>query len=290
VISARSPSACEYVHPVSRALAAHPDMSDKYKLLQSAMAASEHLQAARHTARSSARPALAGDGSNRIEFRHVWFTYQKLTEQRRRVKRPLPANRMPQISPPSTHRVDSQDVPLPSSRTIGSHRRPHRSGKNHAHQPDDALLRRDAGRFSSTHRHREHDLTALRQHFAVVLQDPFLFTGTLPRTSLRQRANHPSRSAPGCTGRECLDFIESLRTNSTSRCRSAATRSPRPEAAHQLCPRAGLQSPILISTRPPQRGHRHRMRIRGALSAWSRPDKCADRHRSPRFSKPTKFW
>ena len=29
---------------------------------------------------------------------------------------------------------------------------------------------------------REQDLTALRQHFAVVLQDPFLFTGTWPRT------------------------------------------------------------------------------------------------------------
>ena len=26
---------------------------------------------------------------------------------------------------------------------------------------------------------RDHDLTSLRRHFAVVLQDPFLFTGTL---------------------------------------------------------------------------------------------------------------
>jgi len=24
---------------------------------------------------------VEGDGSNRIEFRHVWFTYQKLTEE-----------------------------------------------------------------------------------------------------------------------------------------------------------------------------------------------------------------
>ncbi len=41
-----------------------------------------------------ARPA-AGDGSNRIEFQHVWFTYQKLTEAAagcgRRCPEPTPA-------------------------------------------------------------------------------------------------------------------------------------------------------------------------------------------------------
>ncbi len=58
---------------------------------------------------------------------------------------------------------------------------------------------------------RQHDLTALRQHFAVVLQDPFLFSGTLAENirfgneaitdeQLRQAAHDVN----------VLDFIESL--------------------------------------------------------------------------------
>ena len=59
------------------------DMSDKYNILQSAMAASERIFRLLDTQPEIVSPAqpLAGDGSNRIEFRHVWFTYQKLTEQ-----------------------------------------------------------------------------------------------------------------------------------------------------------------------------------------------------------------
>jgi ATP-binding cassette subfamily B multidrug efflux pump len=59
------------------------DMSDKYNILQSAMAASERIFKLLDTEPEIVSPAipLAGDGSNRIEFRHVWFTYQKLTEE-----------------------------------------------------------------------------------------------------------------------------------------------------------------------------------------------------------------
>ena len=59
------------------------DMSDKYNILQSAMAAGERIFKLLDTEPEIVSPAspLTGDGSNRIEFRHVWFTYQKLTEE-----------------------------------------------------------------------------------------------------------------------------------------------------------------------------------------------------------------
>jgi ATP-binding cassette subfamily B protein len=59
------------------------DMSDKYNILQSAMAAGERIFRLLDTPPEIVSPAapLPGDGSNRIEFRHVWFTYQKLTEE-----------------------------------------------------------------------------------------------------------------------------------------------------------------------------------------------------------------
>src|SRR6202453_4113468 len=59
------------------------DLSDKYNILQAAMAACERIFKLLDTAPEIVNPAhpVAGDGSNRIEFRHVWFTYQKLTEE-----------------------------------------------------------------------------------------------------------------------------------------------------------------------------------------------------------------
>ena len=57
------------------------DLSDKYNILQAAMAACERIFKLVDTAPEIVSPAHPrfGDGSNRIEFRHVWFTYQKLT-------------------------------------------------------------------------------------------------------------------------------------------------------------------------------------------------------------------
>src|ERR1700677_4186904 len=59
------------------------DLSDKYNILQAAMAACERIFKLLDTAPEIVNPEhpIAGDGSNRIEFRHVWFTYQKLTEE-----------------------------------------------------------------------------------------------------------------------------------------------------------------------------------------------------------------
>src|ERR1039457_5426603 len=57
------------------------DLSDKYNILQAAMAACERIFKLLDTEAEIVSPAVTrhGDGSNRIEFRHVWFTYQKLT-------------------------------------------------------------------------------------------------------------------------------------------------------------------------------------------------------------------
>src|ERR1017187_5932702 len=58
------------------------DLSDKYNILQAAMAACERIFKLLDTAPEIVSPAypIEGDGSNRIEFRHVWFTYQTLTD------------------------------------------------------------------------------------------------------------------------------------------------------------------------------------------------------------------
>ena len=59
------------------------DLSDKYNILQAAMAACERIFKLLDTEPEIVSPArpVKGDGSNRIEFRNVWFTYQKLTEE-----------------------------------------------------------------------------------------------------------------------------------------------------------------------------------------------------------------
>ncbi len=59
------------------------DLSDKFNILQSAMAACERIFKLLDTAPEIVNPEhpVPGDGSNCIEFRHVWFTYQKLTPE-----------------------------------------------------------------------------------------------------------------------------------------------------------------------------------------------------------------
>src|ERR1017187_9136950 len=61
------------------------DLSDKYNILQAAMAACERIFKLLDTAPEIVSPAhpIEGDGSNRIEFRHVWFTYQTLTDEQK---------------------------------------------------------------------------------------------------------------------------------------------------------------------------------------------------------------
>jgi ATP-binding cassette subfamily B protein len=59
------------------------DLSEKYNILQAAMAASERVFKLLDTHPDIVSPAnpVPGDNSGSIEFRNVWFTYQRLTSE-----------------------------------------------------------------------------------------------------------------------------------------------------------------------------------------------------------------
>ncbi len=127
------------------------DMSDKYNILQSAMAASERIFKLLDTEPEIVSPArpLPGDGSNRIEFRHVWFTYQKLTEEQQAAVDRAVAGKISsgRFGRDLRHRMDSQRCLLHRrARPDGGDRGPHWRRQNYPHQPDDALLRRNCRR------------------------------------------------------------------------------------------------------------------------------------------------
>src|SRR5271169_4752359 len=173
------------------------DFSEKYNILQSAMAASERIFKLLDTPVDIVSPAVTKkpDGPGRIEFDHVWFAY-----------RDVPAES-----------VDGASSRAPLGRTAEGGR-PHMSIADHSHvsisaTPDwvlrDVTFAIEPGETVAVVGHtgagkttlisllprfydvqkgavridgvdvKEMDLNDLRSRFGVVLQDPFLFTGTI---------------------------------------------------------------------------------------------------------------
>jgi ATP-binding cassette subfamily B protein len=153
------------------------DLSDKYNILQAAMAASERIFKLLDTAPEIVSPAnpAVGDNSGRIEFRHVWFTYQRLDDAMR--------ERLRTSSTPEKEGVEwvlrdvSFTVEPGETAAIVGHTG---AGKT--------TLSSLMMRFYDVQRGailvegvdvRDWDVQELRRRFAVVLQDPVLFTGTV---------------------------------------------------------------------------------------------------------------
>jgi ATP-binding cassette, subfamily B, multidrug efflux pump len=193
------------------------DLSDKYNILQAAMAACERIFKLLDTPPEIVSPVspVPGNGSNRIEFRRVWFTYQKLTpEQQAQVERAASAEN-PAAVLGAIKNVEwiLKDVSftIEPGQTIAI------VGHTGAGKTTlTSLMMRfydvTAGQIlldGSDLRH--HDLLALRQHFAVVLQDPFLFTGTLAE-NIRLGNDSITEEALRKAAHDVnvLDFIESL--------------------------------------------------------------------------------
>jgi ATP-binding cassette, subfamily B, multidrug efflux pump len=232
------------------------DLSDKYNILQAAMAACERIFKLLDTAPEIVNPAhpVAGDSSNRIEFRHVWFTYQKLTEEQQAA-----------VATATTSLKDSSMKgtgfspyisATPSDEAGRDGFQPIHLSPEGMRTPDAAKLaaipgiewvlkdvsfiiepgqtvaivgHTGAGKTTLTSLMmrfydvtagqilvdgvdlRRHDLNTLRRHFAVVLQDPFLFTGTLAENiRLGNEAITEATLYQAARDVNVLDFIETL--------------------------------------------------------------------------------
>jgi len=156
------------------------DLSDKYNILQAAMAASERVFKLLDTKSEIVSPAapIAGDNSGRIEFKNVWFTYQKLDEaQRARITNATEED--------LRTFADIEWILMGVSFTIEPNETAAIVGHTGAGKTTITSLMM---RFYDIQRGnilvdgvdvRRQDLKKLRQRFGVVLQDPFLFTGTI---------------------------------------------------------------------------------------------------------------
>jgi len=172
------------------------DLSDKFNILQAAMAASERVFKLLDTEPEIVIPAhpIAGDGSGRIEFRNVWFTYQQLTEEQQTA---LGGPFIAQASPRNEWETDAAD---PSTNPLLANIEWILRGVSFTIEPNQTAAivgHTGAGKTTITALMmrfydvqagqvlvdgvdvREQDLNTLRRRFGVVLQDPFLFSGTI---------------------------------------------------------------------------------------------------------------
>jgi ATP-binding cassette subfamily B protein len=170
------------------------DLSEKYNILQAAMAASERVFKLLDTQPTILSPAhpIPGNATGSIEFRNVWFTYESLTEEQSDYLKAVILSEAQNLRISSTATALA-DGPLATIEWI-------LRGVSFTIAPGETAAivgHTGAGKTTITSLMmrfydiqygqilvdgvdvRDQDLTTLRRRFGVVLQDPFLFTGTI---------------------------------------------------------------------------------------------------------------
>jgi ATP-binding cassette subfamily B protein len=198
------------------------DLSDKYNILQAAMAACERIFKLMDSEPEIVSPAhsIPGDGSNRLEFRHVWFTYQKLTDEQRDAVQAAVSQESNPKGRTAELLAELEDIEwilkdvsftVESGQTVaivghtGAGKTTLTSLMMRFYEVTAGSILLDGVDL------RDHDLQELRRHFAVVLQDPFLFSGTIGE-NIRFGNGGMSDGTMERAARDVnvLDFIDSL--------------------------------------------------------------------------------
>ncbi len=158
------------------------DLSEKYNILQSAMAACERVFKLLDTPAEVLGPdePVAGDRSGRVEFRNVWFAYQALApEQLKRIETAVSADEIAAASTGVEWILKDVSFVIEPDETAAI------VGHTGAGKTTIISLMM---RFYDIQRGsilvngvdvREQAIADLRRNFGVVLQDPFLFSGTI---------------------------------------------------------------------------------------------------------------
>jgi ATP-binding cassette, subfamily B, multidrug efflux pump len=189
------------------------DLSDKYNILQAAMAASERVFQLIDTPTEILNPANSqpAEQIGRIQFRNVWFTYQPLDADQKLRVATAPAHELAELS--SSIEWILRDV----SFTVEPGQTAAFVGHTGAGKTTIVSLMM---RFYDIQSGsilvdgvdvRLHDLKELRRRFGIVLQDPFLFTGTIAdniRLGSDWITDDRIRQAAGDVN--LLDYIEEL--------------------------------------------------------------------------------
>jgi ATP-binding cassette subfamily B multidrug efflux pump len=191
------------------------DLSDKYNILQAAMAASERVFKLLDTPPEIGSPAVFDTPLSRvdavtagaIEFRDVWFTYARLTPEQQAIAASGDAQTLASIPGVEwiLRGVSFRIEPGETAAIVG-----------HTGAGKTTIISLMMRFYDVQHGAvlidgvdvRAQDLKALRSRFGVVLQDPFLFSGTIDANIRMGSPITEERMRQAAEEVNLLDFIE----------------------------------------------------------------------------------